>query len=45
MMAVRATLLGWLLAALAGAGIVYVSDPILYEFPEVYFSGLLDIFS
>lgn len=29
--------LGLLLAALTGAGIVYISDPVLYEFPEVFF--------
>lgn len=30
-------ILGYFLAALAGAGIVAVGDPILYEHPEIFF--------
>lgn len=33
----RTYMLGLLLAVLAGAGIVMVGDPIMYDHPEIFF--------
>jgi len=37
--------MGYIVAALAGAGLIDVGDPVLYEHPELFLKGLLDIFS
>ena len=43
-MTVRTTLLGWILVALVGAGLVCVAHADLYYHPEIVF-GLVDIFN